>query len=857
MVPVASLPDLRGLRAVLRPGQVITDPIELLTYERDASLDRGAPEAVVFPVNTDEVAKIVKWSVETKTPIVARGAGTGLSGGAVAEQGGVIVCFSRMNRILEFDEVGRSVVVEPGVVNQVLDETVKSKGLYFPPDPASGRTATIGGNIAENAGGPHCFKYGVTTNYITGLKVVLASGQVVRLGGRALDYPEFDFAGLMTGNEGTLGIITEASARLLRNTVAIRTALASFDSVELAGEAVSAVIAAGLTPATMEMMDRKIMEILEDYTHAGLPVEAGAALIIEADGYEESVDPQMEEISSILRRHHARAIRIAETAEERDRIWYGRKSAAGAMARLAPAYYLVDGTVPRSKLAETLAEINAEIERNRLRVGYVFHAGDGNLHPFILVDDPANPELMQRILAVGQRVMEICVAKGGSITGEHGVGSEKRHYMPLMYPPEDLAVMLEIKQLFDPHQRLNPGKVFPHQSADLIPPASGPAPSSRPSPATPFAPATCEEAAEAIRSWASERKTMRLAGGRTKCGFLPPTDVVLQTERLSGIEAYALEDLYVTVGAGTRLADLQSELARDNMWVALASPWSAATVGGIVSANLNAPLRIRYGGIRDLVLAATVVLPDGRTIRSGRPVVKNVAGYDLTKLFVGAHGSLGLLTEISFKLAPLPRARASLIVPAESLSAGLANGASLLRVSLVASALLLCHGSLFPGLSSPYAVVHTAEGLPEDVAAELAQARAVLQADGAIRLIDEDAASGTEIWADWLAHVSAGGDIVVRAGVAPKDLPKLLVDQEPGLGGAPFLADLANGMLYLAGTPEAAIRSAALASGGYAVVLSGGSTDPWGYTPASLDLMRALKARWDEYGLFNPGTFIL
>ena len=678
MAQVGVHPAIRSLSALFSPHQVVTDPTELMTYERDASLDRGVPQAVVFPRTTADVVKIVRWAMETNTPIVARGAGTGLSGGAVAEHGGVIACFSRMNRIIEFDEVGRSVVVEPGVVNLVLDEVVKASGLYYPPDPASGRTATTGGNIAENAGGPHCFKYGVTTNYITGLEVVLADGQVVRLGGRALDYPELDLVGLMTGNEGTLCIITEASARLLRNTLAIRTALASFDSVEAAGEAVSAVIAAGLTPATMEMMDQKIMRILEDYTHAGLPVEAGAALIIEADGYPESVAPQMEEISSILRRHRAREIRIAQTGEERDKIWYGRKSAAGAMARLAPAYYLVDGTVPRSRLAETLAEINAEIERNHLRVGYVFHAGDGNLHPFILIDDPTDRDLMQQILQVGHQVMEICVAKGGSITGEHGVGSEKRHYMPLMYTPEELAVMQEVKQLFDPHQRLNPGKIFPA--------APGPAPVKTLRATTRYTdrhttflqPATSEEAAEDVRSLVHERKTVRIAGGNTKSDFLPPTDVTLRTVRLSGIKSYALEDLYVTVGAGTRLSDLQDELARDKMWVPFVSPWSASTIGGIVSANFNAPLRMRYGGIRDLVLAASLVLPDGRTIRSGRPVVKNVAGYDMTKLFVGAHGSLGLLTEVSLKLAPLPRARAGLIVPGASLAESLIRGQQML-----------------------------------------------------------------------------------------------------------------------------------------------------------------------------------
>jgi D-lactate dehydrogenase (cytochrome) len=287
-----------GLKHLLAPIQVVADPIELITYEMDAAFDRGAPDAVVFPRTTDDVVRIVKWAADHGIPLVARGAGTGLSGGAVAERGGVIVAFSRMNRMLELDEAGRSVVVEPGLVNLVLDELVKTKGLCYPPDPASGRTATIGGNVAENAGGPHCFKYGVTTNYITGLELVLADNRVIHLGGRALDYPEYDLTGVVTGSEGTLGLVTRIEARLLRNVPAIKTLMVSFDSVEEAGVAVSAIIARGLVPTTMELMDRKIMRIIEDYAHAGLPVEDGAALIIEADGYPESVSPQIEEIAA-------------------------------------------------------------------------------------------------------------------------------------------------------------------------------------------------------------------------------------------------------------------------------------------------------------------------------------------------------------------------------------------------------------------------------------------------------------------------------------------------------------------------------------------------------------------------------
>jgi D-lactate dehydrogenase (cytochrome) len=838
---------LQALGKLLPADQIVTNPVALMTYESDASLDRGKPEAAVFVRSTADVVKVVKWAGENGVPVVARGAGTGLSGGAVAEHGGVILGFSRMNKIVEFDEAGRSVVVEPGVVNLVLDEHVKTKGLYYPPDPASGRTATTGGNIAENAGGPHCFKYGVTTNYITGLEVVLADGQVVRTGGRALDYPELDLTGLLTGNEGTLAVITEASARLLRNTLAIKTALASFDSVEEAGEAVSAVIAAGLVPATMEMMDQKIMRILEDYAHAGLPVETGAALIIEADGYPESVAPQMDEIAAILRRYGAREIRIAQTAEERDRIWYGRKSAAGAMARLAPAYYLVDGTVPRSKLAATLAEINAVVEANSFRVGYVFHAGDGNLHPFILIEDPHDAELMQRILAAGHQVMEICVAKGGSVTGEHGVGSEKRQYMLLMYSADELDVLLEIKDVFDPRNLLNPGKIFPKERQE---PAFRGAPEAPPGPQA--EPATLEQAAEAIRGWTAAGKTLRIAGAGTKSKGLPLPDATLRTVGLCGIYDYALQDLFVTVGAGTPLDQLQAELARDKMWVPLVSPWPGSTVGGIVSANFNAPLRMRYGNIRDVVLAASVALADGRAIRAGRPVVKNVAGYDLAKLFVGSHGSLGLLTDVSLKLAPRPRTRASLIVPFDSATQAMKCGQQLLRVCLVASALLICKGCDMQGVRAPYALVYTAEGVPEDVKAELAQARSALEACGAPRPVEAPGFSGSEAWATWVA--SATG--LARAGVPVKDLPALAADLATQLCPAEWVADAASGILYTSGAPLDALRRAAISRGGYAVGLAG-QADPWGYTPSALPLMRSLKARWDPQGLFNPGAFNL
>jgi D-lactate dehydrogenase (cytochrome) len=846
----------QSLKTVLAPQQIITNPLELLTYEVDAALDRGTPDGAVFPRTAEEVVRLVKWAQTHHVPLVARGAGTGLSGGAVAEHGGLIVEFSRMNRIVNFWEAGRAIAFEPGVINQTLDELVRTKGLYYPPDPSSGRSATMGGNLAENAGGPHCFKYGVTTNYITGLDLVTAAGERVRLGGLVLDYPEYDLVGLLNGSEGTLGLITQASARLLRNAPAIKTMMAAFDTVEAAGVAVSAVIARGLVPATLEMMDQKMMRIIEAFVHAGLPVEAGAGLIVEADGYAESVAAQIEEIAAVLRDHGAHDLRIAQTAEERNKIWYGRKSAVGAMSRLAPQFLLLDGSVPRSRLAATLSGINTLCDAAGLRVGYVFHAGDGNLHPLILIENPDDRAGVERVLATGQQVMELCVNMGGSITGEHGVGIEKRAFMPLMYTADELQTMREVKEVFDPQNLLNPGKMLPPPTGPrLLPtPAPGPAPAGQL-----WAPGSTPEAAQMVLAGA--QRSLRLRGGGTKSGLLPPADVTLSTHALRGLADYSLDDLWVTVRAGTPVAQMQSELEQHKMWVPLAAPWAASTVGGLVAANYNAPLRMRYGAVRDLVLALTVVLPDGRVIRAGRSVVKNVAGYDMPKLFVGSYGTLGLITDVTLKLMPLPRARQSLIVPVDDLGCGLTWGARLLPICLTASALLLCSGGAVPGVSAPYAMIYTAEGMPEDVTAELTQVQAALRAEGLAAPSPMETPSGTDVWSGLLSG-TAEAEVLLRAGVAPHQMAGWLECLQPALSEALFLADVASGLLYVRSAQAAvveAVRQAAQTIDGYGVVLHAPQPPSvvWGHLPEARGLMQALKARWNPRGLFNPGAFIV
>jgi D-lactate dehydrogenase (cytochrome) len=854
--------DWGALEADLPQDGLVTDPIELMTYEVDGGLDRGAPQAVALPRSPEDVVRLVRWAAEHGMPLVARGAGTGLSGGAVPSQGGLVLSFSRMKEVLELDEKGRSVVVQPGLVNLTLDEMAKRRGLYYPPDPASGRSATLGGNLAENAGGPHCFKYGVTTNYVTGLQVVMASGEMIRTGGRALDYPEYDLTGLLIGSEGTLAIVTEASLRLMRNPQGVKTLMASFDSVEAAGEAVSALIARGLVPATMEMMDRNMVGIIEDYIHAGLPTEAAAMLIVEADGYPESLEPQMEEIVHILGQQEAGDLRVANSAAEREQIWYGRKSAFGAISRISPAYYVADGTVPRSKLAGALAGVNQICDRYDLRVGYVFHAGDGNLHPLLLFD-PRDEDMVERVHRAGREIMELCVAQDGSISGEHGVGVSKRGYMPLMYNADELAAMWEIKDLFDPDERLNPGKVFPPD----VKPQARPVLSSEWGPLTsPIIPESDEEAAEGLRAAQAAGQQVIIRGGKSQSLSATDTNgaVQLSTEKLRGVVAYAPEDLYVTARAGTSLAELQETLT-DGLWAPLVSPWPESTLGGLLATNLNSPQRMRYGAIRDLVLGLRVVLPDGRRLRYGRPVVKNVAGYDMVKLFIGAYGTLGLVTEVTLRLVPAPRARRSLVASVGDLAAGLAVGQSLLDLSFVASAVLLCAGCSRPAEipASPYLLVFTAEGHPQDVTAELLAARTALEGAGIKHVLETESLAGVDLWAELLRE----GGSHARIGLPPKDLSDYLEANGSALNpdSTSHIVDFASGLIHLCPAEMGqvlALREPALALGGYAILASSNGegdsrVDRWGYAPETLPLMRRLKERWDPAGCLNSGVFVV
>ena len=448
------------LASIVGQDAVLTAPEDRMLYEYDGSVERGAPEAIVFPSTTEEVARLVRWANEKQMPVVPRGAGTGLSGGAIAIEGGLMMGFSRMKKIIEIDIENQRAVVQPGVVNLDLSQATAPGGYYYAPDPSSQKACTLGGNVAENAGGPHTLAYGVTTNHVLGLEVVLPSGEVIHTGGRVLDCPGYDLTGLFVGSEGTLGIVTEIIVRLMRLPEAVKTLLAIYDTVDAAADTVAEITASGITPAALEMMDQITLNAVEAATNAGYPRDAAAVLLIEVEGLKEQVDAQAGQIADVCRRRAARSVRVAQSEAERQKLWVGRKNAFGALGRIAPSFYVQDGVIPRTRIAETLRFIHNVSERLGLQIANVFHAGDGNLHPNILYD-ARDREQNRRVVQAGAEILAFCISLGGSITGEHGVGMEKNELMPLLFTEEDLTVMGKLKSVFNPAGRFNPSKVFP------------------------------------------------------------------------------------------------------------------------------------------------------------------------------------------------------------------------------------------------------------------------------------------------------------------------------------------------------------------------------------------------------------
>ena len=652
-------PELsRELKRIVGAEYLSTSRADAEVYAYDGSLAVAAPDAVVLPADTDQTAEVVRVATGAGVPCIPRGFGTNLSGGSVAPRRGLIVGLSRLNRIVKISQEGRYAVVEAGVTNLELQNALAPLGFTYAPDPASQKVATLGGNVGENSGGPHCVKYGVTSNHVLGMTMILSGGKVVGVGGPAMDPPGYDLRGVLIGSEGTLGIVTEIVVRILPSPESVVTLLAVYDSHADAARSVSAIVAAGIVPATLEMMDSTVIGAVEDSKPSGYPRDAAAVLIIEVDGPAVGLARQADDIRRICLDKGCREVRKAKDATERDRLWAGRRGAFGAIARLAPSFLVADCTVPRTRLPDALARVAEIAQQHGLRHGNVFHAGDGNLHPLLLFDS-RDPEQVDRVHRAGDEIMQACVDLDGTITGEHGVGVEKMEAMRMVFSEEDLQVQRQLCQAFDPADLINPGKIIPDAAGDAQTAA-------RPAGATGqhyawgerITPGDVDEACEVVRRARGEKIALLPMGNATRIDYgnyseRPTT--LLGSAGLASVVDYDPANQVITVEAGMSLSGLQEVLGRSGQWLPLRPPQHRKhTLGGLTALGLCGPERLRYGAPRDLVLGLKFVSGTGELIAAGGRVVKNVAGYDLTRLLVGSAGTLGLITELTFRVLSVP-----------------------------------------------------------------------------------------------------------------------------------------------------------------------------------------------------------
>jgi len=657
------------LREILAPEDILSAEEDRALYEHDSQkIWRHLPDLVLLPRGSDQVSAIVKLAARLGLPLTARGAGTGLSAGAVALDAGWILSFTRMREILELDPGERTVWVQPGLVNRELQERLALLGLCFAPDPSSQTVSTLGGNVAENAGGPHCLKIGVTSQHVFGLELVDDAGRIHRVGDASLGADPLDAAGLITGSEGTLALVTAIGLRLSPRPEAVATLLAPFADLEAASLGVARILATGQLPAALEMMDRESIRSVEAAREkTGYPEEAEAVLIVELDGSPAEVALERAEAAELLRASGALWIREAESEAERAKLWRGRKSHFGAAGRLHRDLLVADICVPVSRLPEAVRRVGAAVAREGLPVASVFHAGDGNLHPNIGYDreDPAQLASLHRAC---ESIMKIAVDLGGALSGEHGMGAEKSSYLPLALSRDDRAPMLRLKRALDPAGLFNPRKIFPREDEDRLAAARlSVVSSTRPDPDSPapfLRPEDAEEAAERLRE--GRPGLIFPTGARFPEELAPlpgPVGCILSTASLSGILDFSDADFQVEAAAGTPWLELQSFLAERGQELDFDVPRAAQrSIGGIVAADEAWPFRRLNRSARDRLLSLEAVLPDGARYHAGARSVKNVTGYDLPRLMAGSRGALGLLLRLRLRTRPLPESRLLLML---------------------------------------------------------------------------------------------------------------------------------------------------------------------------------------------------
>jgi D-lactate dehydrogenase (cytochrome) len=834
--------------------QLILDAAELAVYECDAlPVHKCAPRAVVLCEDEGDVVRAVRWCARHGIPFVPRGAATSLSGGATPVGEAIALDLNRLRRIVRVDPPNRLAVVEPGVVNAHLSAALAPDGFHFAPDPSSQYVCTIGGNVGENAGGPHCLKHGVTVDHVAGLTVVLPDGEVVRLGGPLAENPGYDLTGLFVGGEGTLGTITEITCRLTPAPAAVRTFLAIFAEMQPACRLVTDITRQAILPVALEIIDRRTIRAVEaSVLAAGYPENAEAVVLIEIDGCPAALDEEQRVITRLVQEHGAIAFRSAHDATERLKLWKGRKSAYGAMGRVNTDIYVLDGTVPRTRLEEALAKVYEIADRRGLTISNVFHAGDGNLHPNISYDG-RNAEETREVLAAGREILEACVAVGGTLSGEHGIGVEKKEFLPLVFSPDDLATQIAIRDAIDPHHLSNPGKIFPDdtgavarteregsgegetrvgeaaRAAGMVGALANVATreptaaerSFRGSDVRVLVPGTRDEACELLRAAAADGRPVVPAGEGSHAYVGNPsveTPLLVATSAFADIVEYEPDDFTIGVGAGMKLAELRETLRRNGQEIPLDFPAAAAgTVGSLMARAPSGARRARYGPLASQVLGLTAVRADGTPFRCGGMTVKNVVGYALRRFITGSLGTTGLLLRANFKLRPLPARRVLGAAAFSTPAAAWDYVASLRSARLDLAALWVLGGErspvrepALPAVPGGRTVAWIAEGHTGEVVWLAREAERLLAGCGAEAQDSREDHAPTDFLESLAALAEPDGAAgavpkdqgIVRLSALPSDLPELerevlaLWDGHDGLR-TELAADAGTGLLTL------------------------------------------------------------
>lgn len=857
---------IKGLRRIVGKNHVSNTGADAEIYSYDASLARGTPDAVVFPADTSEVSRVVSLAYSMGIPFVPRGYGTNLSGGTVLSSGGLVICLSRLNRILAIQADRRYAVVQAGVTNLELQDGLARFGFFYAPDPASQKVATFGGTVGENSGGPRCLKYGVTVNHVLGMEFVLPDGSVVKPGGAAIDPPGYDLRGIVTGSEGTFGIITEVTVRILPKSESVITMLAVYDEVSDAARSVSAIISAGIIPATLEMMDSLIINAVEDSNSCGYPRDAAAVLIIEVEGLSAGLKKQAGNIRDICMEEGCREIREAGDDGERNRLWEGRRGAFGAIARIAPGYLVNDCTVPRTRLPEALDRVEEIAKKYDFRHGNVFHAGDGNLHPLLFFDS-RDPEQLSMVKKAGQEIMEACVELGGTISGEHGIGVEKIEAMRIIYSENDLDVHRALKSAFDPKNLLNPGKVIPESNREQTGESSN-SHTYRKNPETRNIRKPEKEIISRIKEAFSRGRSVLPVGRGCHLNFGNTGEnltVNIDSSGCGNIHEFDPLNQVVTVGAGMGLADLQKELAAREQWLPIRPPFSHRefTVGGLVALGACGPERIYYGAPRDRLLGLRFINHKGCLISAGGRVVKNVAGYDITRLMAGSAGTLGFITEATFHVSLMPERNAAIT------GEGPLEACSAVAVEFNKSALqpvftVLIPGSLAsPGIESMNWSIYTGfEGFSKTVDYQLEKADVLLRRCGLKLSAPVDYSQTAGLFREYYIHLDQSS-FIMRAAFPLNRLLHFADTLKHELKIAGMFMDFGCGIILAAfedmdGATWERIGNLSLEGGGHAVLEKAPAEfkekhDVFGPYRPEWEIVYRIKTALDPKNRFAPG----